>query len=269
MKILVSNDDGVHAPGIIALADALREIAEVTVVAPEGERSGSSSALTLDRPLRVHQVAERVWAVNGTPADCVYLSMNGLFGERDIDEQQIGLPDLGDFDLVVSGINSGANLGDDVLYSGTVGAAFEGRLMKQPAIAVSLTGQGVRHYQSPIHYRQAAAWVRDFVKKGIPTLPPRHILNINIPDVDHYRGVEITHLGRRSPSKPITAEIDPRGRRVYWIGLAGQAIQEQKAQGEIDSDFSAIARDCISITPIQMDSTNYTILSDLAAQLQI
>lgn len=151
MNILIANDDGVFAPGIQALVDALKPLGRVVVVAPESERSGFSSALTLDRPLRPIQIAEDVWAVNGTPADCVYLSMNGLFDFE--------------FDLVVSGINSGANLGDDVLYSGTVGAAFEGRLMKQPAIAVSLAGPDVRSYDHKDDYAQAAKWVHDFIAK--------------------------------------------------------------------------------------------------------
>lgn len=154
MNILIANDDGVFAPGIQALAEALKPLGRVVVVAPESERSGFSSALTLDRPLRPIQIAEDVWAVNGTPADCVYLSMNGLFDFE--------------FDLVVSGINSGANLGDDVLYSGTVGAAFEGRLMKQPAIAVSLAGSDVRSYNHKDDYAQAAKWVHDFVPKVYP-----------------------------------------------------------------------------------------------------
>lgn len=251
MKILISNDDGVFAPGLIALAKALREIAHVTVVAPESERSGYSSALTLDRPLRPIEISPDVWAVNGTPADCVYLSMNGLFLDRE-------------FDLVVSGINSGPNLGDDVLYSGTVGAAFEGRLMAQPAIAVSFAGPQVRGYQEASDYAKAANWVKDFIAQGLPTLPPRHILNINIPDVAEYAGVQVTYQGRRSQSKPITSHVDPRGRQVYWIGLSGEAVTEhnQAAQG-IHSDFYAIANNFISITPIQMDCTNYSVLQQL------
>ncbi len=257
MNILISNDDGVFAPGIIALAKALREIAHVTVVAPESERSGFSSALTLDRPLRPIEISQDVWAVNGTPADCVYLSMNGLFTDRE-------------FDLVVSGINSGPNLGDDVLYSGTVGAAFEGRLMKQPAIAVSFAGQNVRRYEDPIHYANAANWVRDFVSQGLPNLPPRHILNINIPDVEQLAGAQITHLGRRSQSKPITSQVDPRGRQVYWIGLSGEAVTEpNKAAQGIESDFYAIANNYVSITPIQMDATNYDVLHELAKLIHL
>lgn len=253
MNILIANDDGVFAPGIQALAHALKPLGRVVIVAPESERSGFSSALTLDRPLRPISITPDVWAVNGTPADCVYLSMNGLFDFE--------------FDLVVSGINSGANLGDDVLYSGTVGAAFEGRLMKQPAIAVSLAGSNVRGYEHPEDYAVAAQWVHDFIQAGLPELPPRHILNINIPDVAELQGQKITYQGRRYQSKPITSHVDPRGRQVYWIGLSGEAVAEPK-QGiaGIESDFFAVANGFVSITPIQMDATNYEILQNLHEQ---
>ncbi|TCB71260.1 5'/3'-nucleotidase SurE [Acinetobacter sp. ANC 4216] len=253
MNILIANDDGVFAPGIQALAQALAPLGRVVVVAPESERSGFSSALTLDRPLRPVQISTDVWAVNGTPADCVYLSMNGLFDFE--------------FDLVVSGINSGANLGDDVLYSGTVGAAFEGRLMKQPAIAVSMSGPNVRSYDSPNDYAVAAKWVHDFIVQGLPILPPRHIFNVNIPDISELKGSKITYQGRRSQSKPITSHVDPRGRQVYWIGLSGEAVAEpKKGLTEIESDFFAVANGYVSITPIQMDATNYEILHTLHAQ---
>lgn len=250
MNILIANDDGVFAPGIQALAKALRPLGRVVIVAPESERSGYSSALTLDRPLRPIQIAQDVWAVNGTPADCVYLSMNGLFDFE--------------FDLVVSGINSGANLGDDVLYSGTVGAAFEGRLMKQPAIAVSLAGSNVRSYENINDYAVGAQWVHDFIKKGLPNLPARHILNINIPDVPELKGEKVTYQGLRGQAKPITSHVDPRGRQVYWIGLAGEAVTDpRKTPSHIQSDFFAVANGYVSITPIQMDATNYNILEDL------
>jgi 5'-nucleotidase len=250
VNILIANDDGVFAPGIQALAKALRPLGRVVIVAPESERSGYSSALTLDRPLRPIQIAQDVWAVNGTPADCVYLSMNGLFDFE--------------FDLVVSGINSGANLGDDVLYSGTVGAAFEGRLMKQPAIAVSLAGSNVRSYENINDYAVAAQWVHDFIKKGLPNLPARHILNINIPDVPELKGEKVTYQGLRGQAKPITSHVDPRGRQVYWIGLAGEAVTDpRKTPSHIQSDFFAVANGYVSITPIQMDATNYNILEDL------
>jgi len=253
VNILIANDDGVFAPGIQALAHALSPLGRVVIVAPESERSGFSSALTLDRPLRPIQISPDVWAVNGTPADCVYLSMNGLFDFE--------------FDLVVSGINSGANLGDDVLYSGTVGAAFEGRLMKQPAIAVSMAGPDVRSYEHPNDYAVAAQWVHDFIASGLPVLPPRHIFNVNIPDVPKLQGSKITYQGRRSQSKPITSHVDPRGRQVYWIGLSGEAVAEpKKGLTDIESDFFAVANGYVSITPIQMDATNYDILSTLHGQ---
>ncbi|MCH4243826.1 5'/3'-nucleotidase SurE [Acinetobacter gerneri] len=254
MNILIANDDGVFAPGIQALAKALSPLGRVVIVAPESERSGFSSALTLDRPLRPIQIQQDVWAVNGTPADCVYLAMNGLFDFE--------------FDLVLSGINSGANLGDDVLYSGTVGAAFEGRLMKQPALAISFCGQHVRSYESPEDYAVAANWVHDFVAKGLPSLPPRHILNINIPDLSVIKGAKITYQGKRTQSKPITSHVDPRGRQVYWIGLSGEAVAEpKKNSAQMQSDFYAIANGFVSITPIQMDATNYAVLENLQAQL--
>lgn len=253
MNILIANDDGVFAPGIQALAQALKPLGRVVIVAPESERSGFSSALTLDRPLRPIEVSTDIWAVNGTPADCVYLAMNGLFDFE--------------FDLVVSGINSGANLGDDVLYSGTVGAAFEGRLMRQAAIAVSLAGSNVRSYNSPEDYAVAAKWVHDFIAKGIPVLPERHILNINIPDVAQLKGAQVTYQGRRIQSKPITSQVDPRGRQVYWIGLAGEAVTDPKKNDlNIQSDFFAVANGFVSITPIQMDATNYSILNHLQQQ---
>ncbi|RKG31435.1 5'/3'-nucleotidase SurE [Acinetobacter tianfuensis] len=252
MNILIANDDGVFAPGIQALASALKPLGRVVIVAPEAERSGFSSALTLDRPLKPVQIAPDVWAVNGTPADCVYLSMNGLFDFE--------------FDLVVSGINSGANLGDDVLYSGTVGAAFEGRLMKQPAIAVSLAGPNVRAYEHPADYAAAANWVYQFIANGLPAVPARHILNVNIPDAAELKGMKITYQGRRRQSKPITSLVDPRGRQVFWIGLAGEAVAEPKpGLGGIESDFFAVANGYVSVTPIQMDATNYDILNDLHA----
>lgn len=253
MNILIANDDGVFAPGIIALAQALKPLGRVIVVAPEAERSGFSSALTLDRPLRPVEISPDVWAVNGTPADCVYLALNGLFDF--------------DFDLVVSGINSGANLGDDVLYSGTVGAAFEGRHIKQAALAISLAGPQVRGYLKPEDYQQAAQWVHDFIANGLPVLPPRHILNINIPDIAELKGQKMTYQGRKQLSQPVTRQVDPRGRQVFWIGLAGEAVPEVKSElAEIGSDFAAVQQGYVSITPIQMDATNYAVLPHLYGQ---
>lgn len=256
MNILIANDDGVFAPGMRALATALKPLGRVVIVAPESERSGYSSALTLDRPLRPIEIEPDVWAVNGTPADCVYLSMNGLFDFE--------------FDLVVSGINSGANLGDDVLYSGTVGAAFEGRLMAQPAIAVSLAGANVRSYNTPDAYATAAQWVHNFIAGGLPSIPPRHIFNVNIPDVPELKGTMVTYQGRRAQSKPITSHVDPRGRQVYWIGLAGEAVSDPKRSAQnLQSDFYAVAQGYVSVTPIQMDATNYMILEQLQQSLNL
>lgn len=252
MNILISNDDGVFAHGIQALAKALQPLGNIVIVAPETERSGFSSALTLDRPLRPTEIMPNVWAVNGTPADCVYLSMNGLFDFE--------------FDLVVSGINNGANLGDDILYSGTIGAAFEGRLMAQPAIAVSL----VKRNDSNIGYENAAQWVYEFILRGLPKLPERHILNINIPQVENLKGAMVTYQGRRMQAKPISSHVDPRGNQVYWIGLSGEAIAEpMKESTTMQSDFYAVNHGYVSITPIQMDATNYNILNDLHAQIAL
>ena len=270
LRILVSNDDGVLAPGLLALVSALSTIADLTVVAPESERSGASSALTLDRPLHPIQLSNGFWAVNGFPADCVYLGLNGLFQSS--------------FDLVISGINSGANMGDDVLYSGTIGAAFEGRGLSLPAIAVSLAGVHAKQYRDASAFKLAADWVRDFVKQGVPRLPAGHILNINIPDVTVLSGVEVTRMGVRDVSQPVHSEIDPRGRKMYWVGKSGDPLgQEHVANesvlhalnnqfesdrvGEFRTDFAALNDDCVSITPIRLDATGYSALVGLKETL--
>ncbi len=272
MKILVSNDDGVLAPGLVALVNALSSIAEVTVVAPESERSGASSALTLDRPLHPVQLANGFWAVNGYPADCVYVGLNGLFDET--------------FDLVISGINAGANMGDDVLYSGTIGAAFEGRGLIIPSLAISLAGVHTKQYREVSHFTVAAEWVRDFVKQGIPRLPAGHILNINIPDVPALKGVEVTRMGVRDISQPVHSEIDPRGRKMYWVGKSGDPLGldhvaheskratlnnkfEIEATVQFRTDFDAINDDFVSITPIRLDATGYSALHGLKETLNL
>jgi 5'-nucleotidase len=250
LRILVCNDDGVLAAGLMALAEALRPLGEVVVVAPEAERSGFSSALTLDRPLRPVLLPNGYWAVNGTPADCAYIARHGWFDQP--------------FDLLVSGINSGANLGDDVLYSGTVGAAFEGRGMRLPALAVSLVGPNVRQYQHASDYAVAARWVHDFVKKGIPPLPARHIYNINIPDLPVLKTVQATRLGQRATPLPILNDTDPRGRHMCWIGLSGDELTSSASDASaVMTDFAAIAAGHVSITPIQMDATSHTALQAL------
>ena len=270
MRILLSNDDGVLAPGLLALTEALSAIAEVVVVAPESERSGSSSALTLDRPLHPVQLPNGFWAVNGFPADCVYVGLNGLFDEP--------------FDLVISGINSGANMGDDVLYSGTVGAAFEGRGLALPALAVSLVGVHAKQYRDAVHFKVAAEWVRDFVQQGVPALPAGHIFNINIPDVAALTTVEVTRMGVRDVSQPVHSEIDPRGRKMYWVGKSGDPLGQDHVlhqpvaqtftnQYGIESvehfrtDFAALNDGFVSITPIRLDSTGYSTLVSLKQTL--
>lgn len=250
MRILLSNDDGVTAPGLAALYLALRDDHDVVVVAPDSERSGASSAITLDRPLRPRQLPNGFWSVNGFPADCVYLATHGLFDEP--------------FDLVISGINSGANLGDDILYSGTVGAAFEGRLTNA-ALAVSLAGERVAHYDQPAQFAVAAQWIADFVRQGIPPLPPRHIFNINIPDLPQLNGMRFTQAGMRGPGKPIEAHADPRGRKTYWIGLAGEMVLNQTNSTAYDTDFAVVHAGMVSVTPVQMDATSYAALASLQA----
>lgn len=255
MKILLSNDDGVHAPGLQAMYQALKTVSdEVYVMAPDSERSGSSSAITITRPLQVAQLPSGFWTVNGTPADCVYLACNGFFEHE--------------FDLVVSGINSGANLGDDVMYSGTVGAAREGRMMALPAIAVSLVGASVRQYTEASSFKTAADWVAGFIQSGLPELPERHILNINVPDTDSIAGAKVTRMGARHTAMPVQKEKDPRGKEILWIGLAGD---EQPLNDGIDliTDFQAVAQNYVSVTPVQMDVTSYSQIDKLKAHAQL
>lgn len=250
MKILLSNDDGVNAPGLRALYMVLSRIedAEVYVVAPDTERSGFSSAITITRPLHISQMSNGFYAVNGTPADCVYLACNGFFDHA--------------FDLVVSGINSGANLGDDVIYSGTVGAAMEGRLMAMPAIATSLVGASVRQYQDPEKYAVAANWIKDFIQSGLPTMPSKHILNVNIPDTNQLAGAKVTRMGSRKAANPVMQSQDPRGKPVYWIGLSGEEMPSQGAM-DVMTDFEAVSQNYVSVTPVQMDVTSYTQIDQL------
>ncbi|MGH8370050.1 MAG: 5'/3'-nucleotidase SurE, partial [Gammaproteobacteria bacterium] len=216
MKILLSNDDGCHAPGLRCLADALRDIATVTIVAPDRNRSGTSHALTLDRPIRVRHAEPGVVCVDGTPTDCVHLAITGLLDEEP--------------DMVISGINAGANLGDDVLYSGTVAAAIEGRFLGYPAIAVSLASD------MPEHYATAARITRELVQRLLShPLPADTILNVNVPDQPWERlgATEATRLGHRHRSEPVTRSTDPRGRPIYWVGPPGS---EQDAGPGTDFD---------------------------------
>lgn len=253
MHILVSNDDGVLAPGLVALAAALSTIAKVTVMAPETERSGYSSALTLDRPLRPIQLDNGFWSVNGTPADCVYLALNGFF---EGDEP----------DFVVAGINSGANLGDDVLYSGTVGAALEGRFLGRPALAVSLTGSNVKHHTHPEAFATAAELVKQLIEHWHELhLPTHNIINMNVPDLPlaDIKGYQLTHLGKRQRGLSIHKSHDPRGRAVYWIGLAGEPMPVNA-----NTDFHVVEQGYVSLTPLQTDLTSHDALPPLKDWLQ-
>lgn len=242
MKILISNDDGVLASGLHALVTELSTIADIDVMAPDRNRSGASNSLTLSRPLRVRQLDNGYYSVEGTPTDCVHLALTGFLDP---------LPDL-----VVSGINDGANLGDDILYSGTVAAAMEGRFLGLPAIAVSMVGDNIQHYDT------AAVVIRQLIPKlSANCLPMKTILNINIPDLplDKIKGIEITRLGTRHNADPVIKEYDPRGRPMYWIGPVGP-----EADAGPGTDFFAINRGCISITPLHFDMTNYKVFEQLS-----
>jgi 5'-nucleotidase len=247
MRILLSNDDGYFAPGLAALADVLSRIAEVTVVAPERDRSGASNSLTLDRPLTVRTSHLGFHYVNGTPTDCVHLAVTGYLG---------WLPDM-----VVSGINHGANMGDDTIYSGTVAAATEGFLLGIPSIAVSLAKRTEGHYATAA--RVAADLVARYRDQpiGQPAL-----LNVNVPDVPYeaVRGQRVTRLGRRHKAEPVIRGTNPRGETVYWVGAAGDAADAGEG-----TDFHAVANDFVSITPLQIDLTQYTQLETVRAWLAV
>ncbi|RFA28264.1 5'/3'-nucleotidase SurE [Alkalilimnicola ehrlichii] len=246
MHILVSNDDGYQAVGILALAEALRALARVTVVAPERDRSGASNSLTLEYPLRAMAVEEGRYRVEGTPTDCVHLALTGLLDEEP--------------DMVVSGINAGANLGDDVIYSGTVAAAMEGRFLGLPAIAMSQTSFAPKHLGSSA--RVAAALIE---KLRSDPLPSDTILNVNVPDLpwEEIKGFQATRLGRRHRAEPVIKAEDPRGRPIYWIGPAG--LEEDAGPG---TDFHAVANGYVSVTPIQVDLTRYQALDQVAGWVQ-
>jgi 5'-nucleotidase len=235
MRILLSNDDGYFAPGLAALAQGLATLGHVTVVAPERDRSGASNSLTLDRPLSLRRAKENWWYVNGTPTDCVHMAVTGLL---DIEP-----------DVVVSGINSGSNMGDDTLYPGTVAAATEGYLLGVPSIAVSLaSGNDFSNFGT------AARVARELVER-IRRSPFREpvLLNVNVPDLpyDRLAGLEVTRLGRRHKAQPVVKSTNPRGDTVYWVGPAGAA--RDAGQG---TDFNAIERGAVSVTPLQVDLTH-------------
>ncbi|WP_202408575.1 5'/3'-nucleotidase SurE [Vibrio tetraodonis] len=245
LKILLSNDDGVHAEGIHAMADALSNLAHVTIVAPDRNRSGASNSLTLEQPLRVKALSERVYSVQGTPTDCVHFALNELMKDE--------LPDL-----VLSGINHGANLGDDVLYSGTVAAAMEGHFLGVQSIAFSLAGK--------VNFQTAAIVAKQMVEQHLKApIPTNKLLNVNIPDLslDEIKGICTTRLGARHHAEPMLKQQDPRGCDIYWLGPPGK---EQDA-GE-GTDFYAIEQGFVSVTPIQVDLTAHESLPTMNRWLQ-
>ena len=244
MKILLANDDGYRAEGLRFLREALAGVAPLTVVAPDRNCSGASHSLTLEVPLRVQRVDEDTWyVINGTPTDCVHLAITGLFDFE--------------FDMVVSGVNDGANLGDDVLYSGTVAAAIEGRFLGLPTVAVSLVAQG----GGTPNFAAAARVARELVLRLLAK--PLHrsmILNVNVPDLPYesLQGFEVTRLGHRHRAKAAVRGQDPRGREIYWVGSAGAG--QDAGPG---TDFHAVANGFVSVTPLQVDLTRHPALESL------
>lgn len=242
MKILISNDDGVHAPGLIHLANALSKVADITVVAPDRNRSGVSNSLTLEHPLRIVSAANGFYSVNGTPTDCVHIAVTGLLKE---------MPDM-----VVSGINEGSNLSDDVLYSGTVAAATEGRFLGLPSVAISLAGPRCEHYDT-------AAKVAKLLVERLREQPLTFdtIMNVNVPDIPfaELKGIQVTRLGTRHIAEPTIKALDPRGRKIYWIGPPGP--EQDAGPG---TDFYAVNSGYVSITPLHLDLTHHKMLNELS-----
>lgn len=232
-RLLLSNDDGVHAPGLLALYEALLPHAKLRVVAPDRDKSGASNSLTLSRPLAMASLDNGFYSVDGTPADCVYLGVNGVWNEKP--------------DLVISGINHGGNLGDDVLYSGTVAAAMEGRNLGMAAIAMSLVGS--RYFDTAGRVAASLVGAADQL-----SLPPRTLLNVNVPDLpwEDIQGFRVTRMGYRGPAARPLEVLDPRGRKRYWIAAVGE-----NADDGPDTDFAAVEAGFVSITPLQTDLTRH------------
>lgn len=241
MRILLSNDDGYFAPGLNILAEHLSQLAEISVVAPERNRSGASNSLTLDRPLTVRKAHNGFLYVNGTPTDCVHLALTGLMSSPP--------------DMVISGINDGANMGDDTIYSGTVAAAMEGYLLGIPSFAVSMSRHGAQYFET------AAKVVIDLVKRYDKTgFPPPVLLNVNVPDIpyEELHGMTVTRLGKRHKAEPVIKTNTPRGETVYWVGAAGNA--QDAGPG---TDFHAVENEQVSLTPLQIDLTQFKQLDAL------
>lgn len=246
MRILLSNDDGYQAPGLSYLAQEIQQIAEIVIVAPERNRSGASSSLTLDTPLRAIRNSENFYYVNGTPTDCVHLAITGLLP----DEPQ----------MVVSGINAGPNLGDDVIYSGTVAAAIEGRFLGLPALAISLASRENHHYATAA--RAARLLVTQIQQQP---LPAELILNVNVPDLpwDEIAGFQATRLGHRQKAAPAQRTTDPLGRTIYWVGGAGP-----ERDAGVGTDFHAIRHRYVSVTPLHVDLTRHNVVDRVAIWLK-
>jgi|TARA_R110002049_G_scaffold51558_9_gene145533 5'-nucleotidase len=254
MTILLSNDDGVHAEGLAVLAKTISTQHNIRVVAPDRDHSGASGSLTLGRPLKVTRSSSGFLAVDGTPTDSVHLGLSSLF------QQQYGSDEQVEFKRVISGINTHENLGDDVLYSGTVAAAIEGRFLPSPAIAVSLVNRGNFFYDT------AALVVLDVLRKtGAYQFPQRTVLNINVPDIpfDQLRGVKVTRLGHRAKGQDPHVVSDPRGHQRFWIALAGDG--DDAGEG---TDFHAVANNYVSVTPIHVDMTQYDVLNSMKTWLE-
>ncbi len=239
-KILISNDDGYHAPGIEALYEALKDLGDVTVMAPDQNRSGASNSLTLDKPLTVRQTNNGFYSVTGTPTDCVHLASTGFFDYKP--------------DIVVSGINNGQNMGDDTLYSGTVAAAMEGFLLGVPSLAFSQVDRGWLHVDAAAQV--ARALVQMFLANNVKT---PLLWNINVPNLplSELQGIEVTRLGKRHVAQDVHIVANPRGETQYWIGAAG-AVKD----GAPGTDFHATAQNKVSITPLQIDLTGFEAIAD-------
>ena len=246
MRILIANDDGYLSPGIRALYEAMLLLGPATIVAPDRNRSGASNSLTLSHPIQVRQHEPTIYSLEGTPTDCVNIALSGLLEE--------------DPDMVVSGINDGPNMGDDVLYSGTVAAAIEGRHLGHPALAVSMATH------EPSHYQTAAQVMTNLVShlKEVP-LPTNTILNINVPDLpfSELKGLKSTRLGTRHPSKNSIKTLSPRGETMYWIGAAGDVADDGEG-----TDFGAVRDGYVSVTPLQIDLTRFDSVSPVADWLE-
>jgi 5'-nucleotidase len=246
MNILLSNDDGYRAAGINLLCESLGKFATVIAVAPELDRSGASNSLTLENPLRLTRRTDNLYSVNGTPTDCVHLALTGLLDSEP--------------DIVISGINAGANLGDDVLYSGTVAAAMEGRFLGLPAMAISINAFQPKHFSSAVK-------AVNLLLKEMTDFPDKSdtILNINVPDLpwDQIKGFQATRLGRRHKAEPVITDKDPRGHAIYWVGPPGE--EQDAGKG---TDFHAIKQGYISVTPIHIDLTRYQALDTTANWLK-